>query len=134
MAEHNRLGTEGERAAMQYLVKAGYNLHEHSWRSGHLEIDIVAEWWGEWVFVEVKTRSDEHYAPAASAVTLSKKRNIIAAARAYMASHGLQGWPYRFDIITVVGAKPPFRIEHLTDAYTEEGVHRESHPSRHEQP
>ena len=128
MAEHNELGKQGEHEALLYLMKKGYTLHDKNWRSGHLEIDIVAEWWGEMVFVEVKTRRDEHFAPAADAVTLHKKRNLIAAGRAYLAEHGLMDCPYRYDVITVVGTERPFRLTHLENAYTEKGVWEEGHP------
>lgn len=72
MADHNELGREGEDEALLYLTQKGYTLLARNWRIGHLEIDIVAEWFGEIVFVEVKTRRDEHFAPAAEAVTLHK--------------------------------------------------------------
>ena len=56
MADHNELGREGEDEALLYLTQKGYTLLARNWRSGHLEIDIVAEWFGEIVFVEVKPR------------------------------------------------------------------------------
>lgn len=126
MADHNLLGQEGERQAMLHLMHKGYTLLEHNWRSGHLEIDIVAEWHGEIVFVEVKTRRNEDFAPAAEAVTLYKKRNLIAAARAYLAYHHLIGQPYSYDIITVVGTSVPFQITHIRHAYNEEKVREKS--------
>lgn len=119
MASHNRLGAEGELAAAFHLIQKGYTLRDRNWRVGHLEIDIVADWFGEVVFVEVKTRSDEHYADAAEAVTDSKKRNLIAAAHAYLAQNKLQDAPYRFDILTVIGKSRPFRIHHYRNAYNE---------------
>lgn len=125
MAAHNELGVQGEYEALLYLTKQGYTLLAHNWRVGHLELDIVAEQWGEIVFVEVKTRSNEDFAPAAEAVTLYKKRNLIAAARAYLARNGLLERPYRYDIITVVGKAQPFKLTHLRNAYTEEGVYLE---------
>lgn len=125
MAAHNELGAQGEYEALLYLTKQGYTLLAHNWRVGHLELDIVAEQWGEVVFVEVKTRSSEDFAPAAEAVTLYKKRNLIAAARAYLARNGLLERPYRYDIITVVGKAQPFKLAHLRNAYTEEGVYLE---------
>lgn len=122
MAEHNALGKQGEYEALLYLMSKGYVLHEKNWRDGHLEIDIVAEWWGEIVFVEVKTRRDEDFSPAAEAVTLKKKRNLIEAAHAYLARYMI-GWrPYRYDIITVIGSERPFKITHIKNAYTEQGV------------
>lgn len=124
MALHNDLGAQGEYEARLYLMREGYTLHDMNWRDGHLEIDLVAEWWGEVVFVEVKTRRDEGFASAEEAVTLRKKANVIEAAHRYLASHGWTERPYRFDIITVVGSGRPFRITHLRDAYTEREVRR----------
>ena len=122
MNERSRLGHEGEQEAIYHLMLRGYTLLEHNWRSSHYEIDIIAEYWGQIVFVEVKTRRDEHFAPAAEAVTLHKKRNIIAAGRAYLAHNHLLGSPYSYDIITVVGKQRPFCITHLRHAYNEETV------------
>ena len=119
MAAHNELGAEGEYEALLYLMKEGYTLHDHNWTTGHLEIDIVAEWWGEIVFVEVKTRRNEDYAPAFEAVTRHKKLNLIAAAHAYLAQHGWLERPYRYDIITVIGKERPFEISHYKNAYQE---------------
>ncbi len=111
MAAHNDLGREGEDAAARYLLRQGYTILERNWRTAHLEVDIVADWYGEVVFVEVKTRHDERFAPARQAVTEAKKRNILHAAREYMHSLG-DPRPFRFDIITVVGAAPPYTLTH----------------------
>lgn len=120
------LGQIGEETAARYLMHAGYTLLARNWRYGHLEIDIVAEWYGEVVFVEVKTRSNEDYMPALEAVDLRKKENILRAARAYMDMYGLDQ-PCRFDIITVVGAAPPFRLRHRERAFSPQGVSAERH-------
>ena len=117
MALHNELGREGEEAACRYLVRQGYTLLERNWRTAHLEVDIVAEWYGEVVFVEVKTRRDERFAPAREAVTEAKKANIVQAAREYMLRLG-ERRPFRFDIITVVGAASPFAVTHYRCAYS----------------
>ena len=122
MAEHNELGRIGEMQACIPLVQENYILLARNWRSGHLEIDIVAESYGEIVFVEVKTRSHNEFDQARQAVTLNKKRNLIAAAHAYLRENNRVGDPYRLDIITVVGTKRPFEIKHYVYAYSERGV------------
>lgn len=127
MAEHNALGEEGEAEARFYLMMKGYSLLDCNWRYGKLEIDIIAEWHGEIVFVEVKTRRDEHFAAAKDAVTLLKQRNIVAAGRAYLAQHNLYNKAYSFDIITVVGTHHPFEITHYRNAYREDEVWEKSH-------
>lgn len=122
MAVHNDFGEQGEQQARLYLSQKGYTLLESNWHDGHLELDIIADYHGELVFVEVKTRSSEDFAPAAEAVTPHKRANLVAAARSYLAQYGLWARPYRFDIITVVGKSKPFRITHLRRAFTEQEV------------
>ena len=111
------LGREGELEAALYLMERGYSLRDRNWRSGHLELDLVAEYWGEIVFVEVKTRRDEQFLPVREAVSPRQVQNLHLAARDYLAQHGLLAQPYRFDLITVVGAAAPYRIDHYPAAF-----------------
>ncbi len=117
MAAHNELGRRGEEAACRYLANRHYHLLERNWRIGHLEVDIIADYYGELVFVEVKTRQSEDFESADKAVDHSKRKHLTAAAHAYQASHKTDQ-PLRFDIITVVGEHPPFRINHIINAFT----------------
>lgn len=121
MAIHNEFGRVGEETACRYLMHAGYRLLARNWRCHHLEIDIVAEWYGEIVFVEVKSRSNEIFMAAADAVSRDKKERLVAAAKAYMSYYRLDQ-PYRFDIITVVGDAPPFEVEQHVNAFSVQGV------------
>ena len=79
------LGAYGEDLACELLKRNDYIILERNWSCAAGEADIIALDDGCLVFVEVKTRSSEDFAPAAEAVTLYKKRNLIAAARAYLA-------------------------------------------------
>ena len=115
-ASHIALGRLGEEEACLHLLMEGYVLLDRNWRSGHLEIGVVAEYHGEIVFVGVKTRRNEVFASAESAADEQKMRRIAAAARTYMHEKGL--WqPYRFDVIAVVGEAPPFTLHHHRFAY-----------------
>lgn len=116
MAEHNEFGRLGEEEACLYLAERGYTLVERNWQAGHLEIDIIADYFGELVFVEVKTRASEWFEPAITAVDKAKQKHIIAAAKAYMAIHQ-NAQPFRYDIITVVGSKGNFEIKQYFDAF-----------------
>lgn len=124
MAQHNLLGKRGEELACRYLVKNDYRLLSRNWQAGHLEIDIVADDFGELVFVEVKTRTNEDVATAESAVTFDKMDNLIAAARQFMAYYHLDQ-PFRFDIISVVGEEGNFSIHHHKGAYSKQSVDEE---------
>ena len=121
MAQHNLLGRKGEEAACRYLAMNDYRLLSRNWQAGHHELDIVADDFGELVFVEVKTRTNENFASAESAVTFDKMDNLIAAARMYMAYYHLDQ-PCRFDIITVVGTEGNFTITHYKDAFSKRAV------------
>lgn len=111
MATHNILGQIGEEEACRYLIRKGYSLLERNWRIGHLEVDIIAEWYGEIIFVEVKTRSNEDFTSALSAVDEEKLQNLRLAAGHYLHIKNLDQ-PIRFDVITVVGTEKPFAITH----------------------
>lgn len=116
MAVHNELGKEGEGIATGYLAGNGYRIRHRNWRSGKKEIDIVAEKEGELVIVEVKTRRNDAFGNPEDAVDDRKIRNIISSADAYIRKFEID-LPVRFDIITIIGEEPPFRIEHITDAF-----------------
>lgn len=116
MAVHNTLGKAGEDAAVSYLEKNGYEILHRNWRKNHLELDIVATKDNELVVIEVKTRRNTDYKEPHEAVDWQKIRHIVVAADAYIKHFGIDA-PVRFDIITVVGEKENFRIEHIKEAF-----------------
>ena len=110
MAAHNRLGKEGEDAVAAYLERQGCTILHRK------ELDIVAMHEGELVVVEVKTRTNTEYKEPQEAVDWRKVRHIVVAADAYIKHFGID-LPVRFDIVTAVGDRPPFQIEHLENAF-----------------
>ncbi len=117
MAEHNLLGNKGEMLASRYLLDKGYAVLHYNWRSGHKEIDLIAQERDTLVFVEVKSRTSELYGNAADAVTPEKIERLITAAEAYILKYNVD-LKFRFDVITVVGNCDPYRIEHIVDAFS----------------
>lgn len=112
MSETANLGKWGEEAAAQYLAAREYHLLARNWRVGRLEIDLVADDYGEVVFVEVKTRTHASPGEALEAVGREKRENMLRAASAFMAYYHLDR-PFRFDIVTLTGTGgPDFRIDH----------------------
>ena len=116
MAEHNALGKEGEGEAVAYLRDKGYAIRHCNWRAGRLELDIVAEKNGELIVVEVKTRRNEKYGRPEDAVDRLKIRNIVASTDAYLKKFQID-LPVRFDVITLIGANSPYRIEHIEEVF-----------------
>ena len=58
MADHNYLGRWGENIARELLISKGYAILDSNWRSGHYEIDVIAQRGNRVVFAEVKTRKE----------------------------------------------------------------------------
>ena len=116
MADHNQLGKEGEKIASDYLAEQGLEILESNFRFQKAEIDIIAKDQDELVFVEVKTRSSADFARPEEAVNLSKQKNILVAANAYLEQIDL-ALESRFDIISIVKKGRDFELKHLKNAF-----------------
>ena len=100
-----QIGDYGEKMAVRYLRLHGYTIKERNWRSGHMEIDIIASNLSTIAFVEVKTRTYTketiHLAPPPSiAVKSDKQRLTRRAAKDYLWQHPTKKQP-RMDVIEV---------------------------------
>lgn len=100
MARHNEPGSIGEEEACRFLMHSGYRLLDRNWR-WDIWNSIVADYYGELVFVEVKSRSSEEYGPAELAVDLDKQQRIPEAAQTACYAEKRLDQPFRYDIITV---------------------------------
>ncbi len=116
--KHLVLGQHGETEAYFYLKKLGYEFVATNFRVPHNrgEIDLIGWDNGMLCFVEVKTRSDDSFAPPSTAVTLNKRRNIISVARRYLRRLPAERKPScRFDILSIVtsdnGREPRFTLQ-----------------------
>lgn len=116
MAEHNDIGKLGEERAQAYLISKEYKIRHTNWKTGKLELDIVAEKDDMLVVVEVKTRSTDYFEHPQEAINLKKIRNIVNAAHNYIFQFDWLG-ETRFDIISVIPQEHSFRIEHIEDAF-----------------
>ena len=125
MAAHNELGQAGETAATQYLLERDYHILERNWRAHPHEVDIIADDFGEIVFVEVKTRRTDRWESPEAAVDRYKRYNLSRAALTYLRQRRMGNVPFRFDIITLVGEAPPFEIQHFKNAFPL--IHPNSH-------
>lgn len=116
MAQHNEVGQWGEQTAALHLMHQDYQILERNWRFRHLEIDIIAEYLGEIVFVEVKTRSGGDFREARAAVHYDKRRHIMDAAQVYLRLNRLDN-VWRYDVITIIGNAAHYRLRHEQRAF-----------------
>lgn len=85
-------GKIGETTAGEFLKARGFEIIGRNVYVGRCEIDIIAVGHGLILFVEVKTRRQEPggqsiYGRPGSALTKTKRENLIAAATGYIHEH-----------------------------------------------
>lgn len=127
----NSFGELGERVAARWLERQGYTVLARRWRSGHRDIDVIAERDGVVAFVEVKTRAALEFGDPVEAVHAQKQRSLVRSAREWMArhdgaAHATEGAPacraservYRFDVIGVLLRDRTAWVRHVESAFT----------------
>jgi putative endonuclease len=115
MAAHNELGKWGEDMAAAYLLEKGYSILERDWKSGHHDLDIIAQEGNTLVVVEVKTRRNRLFGDPEEAIDYKKRRSLLSAINHYAKTHHTCR-SVRFDVISVVGmiGTTP-EIDHIKD-------------------
>ena len=115
------IGQRGEEEACLWLTGEGHRILKRNWRAGHLELDIITITGKILHVIEVKTRGGEDPLPPEVSVGYDKKRRMVSAAHAFLASPergalppDLEIW---LDVLTVVFDDPHPRIEYFPQAF-----------------
>ncbi|MBL7927394.1 MAG: YraN family protein [Bacteroidia bacterium] len=116
MALHNSLGNEGENTALQFLKNKGYQIIATNYRYLKAEIDIIAQWKQQLIFIEVKTRSSSVFGMPQDAVGIKKQKLMIEAAHNYILQNQLRN-EARFDVVAIIKTKSGTEIIHVEDAF-----------------
>lgn len=103
-APHLEIGRAAETAAARHLERAGYQILQHNFRARGGELDVVAMDGSALAIVEVRYRASDRYGSGAASITTTKRRRIVNAARALLATKpALARLPARFDVVEVTG-------------------------------
>ena len=117
MAQHNELGKLGEELAVDFLQQNGYEILETNWTFQKAEVDIITEFDGKIVVIEVKARGTDIFMEPHEAVTKKKIKSIVSATDEYLKSLNIDK-EVRFDIITVLpDEKGILQLNHIEDAF-----------------
>lgn len=119
MYEKHETGKIGEDIATKYLQKIGYQIIQRNFECKQGEIDIVAKYKNEIVFIEVKTRSSALYGLPKDAVDRTKKKHIYRSAEFYIYVRHLENRPVRIDVIEIYKKQGKFKVHHIKNAITE---------------
>jgi putative endonuclease len=110
-------GLRGEELACEALKRRGYTILVRRYRTPHGEIDIVARQGVFLVFVEVKARQGDRFGDPEEAVTSLKQDRLVRMAADYLARHGLDEVPCRFDVVGISTVSDPPTITVIEDAF-----------------
>jgi len=113
------LGKAGESAALKYLKKKKYKVISTGFRFHRAEIDIVAFDKKTLVFIEVKTRRNNHFGFPEEAISSSKQDQIRKAAEGYLIINKLTNTECRFDVLSLIFNEElhNFSIKHFENAF-----------------
>ena len=115
------LGMEGERMAEAWLVQRGWRILDRRFRSGHRDLDLVAERSGVVAFVEVKARRGKSFGHPVEAVNWRKQRELTRSAAVWIARFGGNKQLFRFDVIGVLIDESGGSIRHVENAFSAKG-------------
>ena len=107
------MGNIGEELSSKYLENIGYKIIERNFRCKQGEIDIIAKDGEEYVFVEVKTRSNLCFGKPREAVDEYKKNHICKTVKYYIHKNNIENEYMRFDVIEIYISKNKYKLSHL---------------------
>jgi len=114
-----KIGKYGEDVASKYLETKGYTIKERNYRTFLGEIDIVCEYKGNIIFVEVKTRCSDKFGQPEEAINFNKQQKIIKNALCYMSKYHLWEQNCCFDVIliSITKNRDLKNIKHVRNAF-----------------
>ena len=108
------LGRAGERKAVEYLKKKGYEILDANFKTYVGEIDVIAKDGDCVVFVEVKTRTDDSFGAPSEAVDFKKREKYYKVATEYLVKkYHSADVESRFDVIEIENGE----INHIINAF-----------------
>ena len=113
------LGKHGEDLAVKYLINKGYQVLERNFRRPWGELDIIARFSGDIVFIEVKTqnKNNRFFIRPEENITIFKQRQLIKAAQGYLAKMRLLDRNWRIDVVAIeVDVDNSSDIRHIENA------------------
>ncbi len=116
-----KLGNNGEAAAVQFLKKDGHTIISRNFRYGRSELDIVSLKDEILVISEVKSFVSPPLSAAEYRVNQAKQRQIIKGAFGFLAQFPqYENKPVRFDVIIVDFSTFPIKITRHEAAFWDE--------------
>jgi putative endonuclease len=114
-----KLGINGENLALEFLERKGMQLFCRNFRVRRGEIDLIMWDKEELVFIEVRTRTDDHFGTPVETINNTKRHKIAQTARYFLQQKKISPEVRcRFDLVGVlVREGATNKIEHVANAF-----------------
>ena len=94
-------GNLGEKLALSFLAKQGYQTLETNYRCKEGEVDIIARDGDCLVFIEVRTKSSRRFGTPEESITDTKKERLKMVASRYRETHENLPLLWRIDVVAI---------------------------------
>jgi putative endonuclease len=101
MLKRKDTGSLGEKLAREHLKKKGYRILETNYHCRAGEIDIVAKYQDELVFIEVRTKTNLDFGSPEESITEAKMEHLRLSANRYLQEHNYISDSWRIDVVVV---------------------------------
>lgn len=113
------IGKFGEKIAEKYLLENKYKILEKNYLCKYGEIDIIAKYKKDLVFIEVKTRTNMMYGEGINSIDWIKKKHIYKTAEYYLYGKNTKNINIRIDAIEVFLYDTSVTLKHYQDIILE---------------
>lgn len=120
MSTGKETGYAGEKTAMEFLQRKGYELIERNYSYERAETDLIMKNEKEklLVFVEVKTRRNKNFGEPEESVNQHKINQMIKSAEGFLLEHTeFENYEKRFDVISIYLDGKEKKIKHIQNAF-----------------
>lgn len=119
-SDPKKLGRWGERYGEKFLKLNGLKLLARNFSTRDGEVDLIMiDRDGSVVFVEVKTRANEKFDSAESAIDYSKKNKLIRTAKMFCRKYEIENRALRFDaVIVILGESGKPEVRHYQNIFS----------------
>lgn len=114
--EKQLLGAQGEKLAVHFLRRQGYQIISRNFSCCFGEIDIIARQAKVTVFIEVKARTSTEFGLPQEAIGHEKIKHLHRSAQFYLNNCAHPEGNFRFDVVAVI-LGPPCQIQLIQDAF-----------------
>jgi len=113
------IGKFGEKIAEKYLLENKYKILEKNYRCKYGEIDIIARYKKDLVFIEVKTRTNMMYGEGINSIDWIKQKHIYKTAEYYLYGKNFININIRIDAIEIFLYETSVTLKHYQDIILE---------------